>query len=666
MRALDPSESMNTLRARANQKSTSVSVILEGDYIDERSTGRHPAGHDAGARELRLTAYIAIEEAKRGQGSPIQASAAALARVFKGATLGGMKRSGMGERALERARAAWLEGACIDCGNGLVRLRRQRGKRFYSWPIEVLERVVYGASNTALRAFFASARGLSGAAGRGHTEVAVRSRAASARSGQGRTRWCRAARELRILGVIDDNRPATLEPRLVDTPSGPAMRLPVRKVKLSSAAVPLRAAAIVWPGEARGSRAQAVENRAQAVENTEAPPAIPVEFGPAESDPEQIAPAHLPLVGELVSGESCPRPVGGAGKAGEVRGEAPRVVSDGGASSDGEASEPAHVAASSSSRSSGASSQRRADSPSRRLKLRPGEVRAVLREFGVVGARDASETACLHIARAVGSVAVLRRVLEACGESLRRHASFGASYLARACQVEGAKVRRDGWVPYCARPGVNTAVGRPLYRARDAEVRDMADAVSEAGLGPARLRELAAARRAAGDWDAEEVASELEARAAALEARRARELEAREAAAREAARWAGVDRDSAEWLGAVERARASCAALDTWWDWQAWGARWAAGGVEVLADNGALEVAASWAPALARELGRPVLAGGVVYQPASSSSSSPAVASEASSEAPRVDVRGWDVLRPGSGRAASQALLERLRKGGAK
>jgi hypothetical protein len=296
--------------------------------------------------------------------------------------------------------------------------------------------------------------------------------------------------------------------------------------------------------------------------------------------------------------------------------------------------------------------------------LNPGEVRALLREFGLRDARESSDTVCVAIGRACGSLEVVRRILSQCADELNRARLMPVAYLAGACAKEGPAVRRAGWLPYAARPGVSVE-GRKLERARAVEVRELADAVSEAGLGPARLRELAAARRAAGDWDAEEVAVELEARAAALEARRARELEAREAAAREAARWAGVDRESPEWLGAVERARAGCSALDTWWDWQAWGARWSAAGVEVLADNGALEVAASWAPALARELGRAVLAGGVVYQPASSSSSSLAVASEASSEALRVDVRGWDVLRPGSGRAASQVLLERLRKGGA-
>lgn len=659
MRALDPNESLHTMRGDVKQKSTTVSVILEAAYVDERSTGKHPAGHDAGARELRLTAWLAIEEAKRGQGSPVMASAAALARGFKGATLGGMKRAGMGERALERARASWVESACVDCGNGLVRLRRSRGERFYCWPLEVLERVVYGASNTALRAFFASARGLSGAAARGHGEVAVRSRAASGRSSQGRTRWCRAVRELRILGVLEDNRPATREARLVDTPNGPAMRLPVRKVKLSSLAVPLRPGAIVWPGEARKARGQAVENMGGA-------PSSCVQSGPAQSDPEQIAPAPLASLGELDGVASCPAPVGGAGEAVGLLAETRRSAAGGAASEDSEASEPAQVAPVVHSKSrEGASSQRRTSVPSRRLKLNPGEVRALLREFGLRDARESSDTVCVAIGRACGSLEVVRRILSQCADELNRTRLMPVAYLAGACAKEGPAVRRSGWLPYAARPGVSVE-GRKLERARAVEVRELADAVSEAGLGPARLRELAAARRAAGDWDAEEVASELEARAAALEARRARELEAREAAAREAARWAGVDRESPEWLGAVERARAGCPALDTWWDWSAWGARWAAGGVEVLADNGALEVAASWAPALARELGRPVLAGGVVYQPASSSSSSLAAESAASSEAPRVDVRGWEVLRPGSGRAASQALLERLRKGGAK
>lgn len=573
---------------------TGPSVVVDAELVDALATSAHAKGPDGAAVELRLTLWLALQERWR-PGRPVAASARTIARSFVGAYLGGMARPGTGERAIEARRAAWVERCCVDAGNGRLRLKRRpdfddgaKRPRFYCYDAAVVERLVFWASNAALRVFCAMARPMAGAAYHGRDEVVVRSRAGSGRTRQNRHAWCVAVHELRWLGVLADNRPATLRPTVSQGDDGKTVvRLPSRVVKVNSLVTPLRPDRILWASALTRPALQSPEPDSSRLPSADSlgegePPAQVREQGEEERTPDSPAEPGRPTAGTVGS-----RPGGDSGASGERRQRR---------------------------RSSQVVGQRRGTAT-----IRPGEVRRTLHDLGVRGGRDASERACVSIAKACGSVEVLRRVVAREADTLSRHAVSPVGYLAAVCRGEGVKVRRPDWPGSLATRGVGK--GEVVAGKRAAEVRRLADEAAGEATSADELRRVALRVRAAGGWDAGEVAAAVEARADRLDADRRAVDEAARAERREAARWSGVDRADPRWSAAMAAAVATAPPRD----WHLGGlgdvaghvyGRRVAGGWEVVAEPWVCEVSfgAAWGRCLAQALGAPVLCGGTVYQ----------------------------------------------------
>lgn len=581
-----------------------VSVIVPAELLDGLATARHPAGPDAAARELRLTLWLALMEARQGRRGGVHASSADIARAFLGAHLGGMERPGMGERSLERCRAAWVERACVDLGRGRLRLktRAELGARaFYGWDPAVVERVIYWCSNAALRVFCASAKPMAGAQAHGRESIVVRSRAGSGRSKQGRAQWCDGMRELRILGLQEDNRPGAQKPEVRFAEDGTKVyRKPARVVKVSSLLTPAARDRLVWTGDT---------------------------IKPVKPEPEQSSGQG--------SESSTPRETGKQPAERERAGEGGAF---GAVGLDGARSETRAV--------SEQSSQVQRQSSGRGAKITTGETRRILRESGVRGADDAADGTVKAIADAVRTEDVLRRVLAVEARTLATYAVQPVKYLAGVCRGEGAKIRRPGWA--------GSYATRDAHRPAEVEA-----AATGAGMSSAEeLRARAAVARCEG-WSGADLAAELEARALELEAA-AQAAAVREAQAlHRAARWAGVDREDARWAAALVEVEgvSEPAVGGRLADYRGsiFGRR-VSRGWELVAEPWVDEDAVGvwWGRAIASALEAPLLCAGVVYEPVE----------VRPVEVRPVEVRPVEVKRRGSLSGELAALASRLRRRG--
>jgi hypothetical protein len=216
-------------------------VFLNADIMDTLATSHHGRGSDRPMAVARIIAWMQMQQQAAG-GQPIKATSRDIAIAFASAQLGYLVNTGLSERNLERLRPHILAAGVSDHGGGYYSVPKAR--RWYAYEPAALARLVFQTSNAGLRVALASAAPLSAAANKGPT-VAVSSRIIAARSHQQATTVCQASRELRILGLLHDNRPGRAQVTMTQTPAGPRWRKPVRLIVTASPYAPQTRSRIV-------------------------------------------------------------------------------------------------------------------------------------------------------------------------------------------------------------------------------------------------------------------------------------------------------------------------------------------------------------------------------------------------------------------------------------
>ena len=403
-----------------------ASVFIPDAMIEATLGAPRRPGPDLGAMLARRALYVLTESARTGHAF-VFASCDAIATAFAtreplGVLDSEMKRSGMGRSTLEKHRGAFLARVADVAPGGRYRVRRGTGPnpRFYALDPQVADDLLYRCSNRTLRTLLLALRSLSAAAAADQTEVLAITRACIRRSGQSLAGFCRAIREARILGLIDDNRAGDkLDPATIA--EGETPRYPPRVIYLTSKLVPL-------------SKGQIVSRPTKTVSGKTV---IPASGGqPPLSNPHNGTRSDLSLVLPSVEQvESYPSTTAQPDSA-ELA-EAARHVETGTPSTS--TSDPTPQAA---------SVTRRVDS----TRLRQGThrspdfsaVRAILVEADVPGGSTATDRACEAIADALGTVGELRRLL-AGGKLGLDKADRPVNYLAQVCRDEGRAILDRQW-----------------------------------------------------------------------------------------------------------------------------------------------------------------------------------------------------------------------------
>ena len=413
---------------RSNRPSVkaAASVFIPDAMIEATLGAPRRPGPDLGAMLARRALYCLTESARTGHAF-VFASCDAIATAFAtreplGVLDSEMKRSGMGRSTLEKHRAAFLARVADVAPGGRYRVRRGTGPtpRFYAMDPQVADDLLYRCSNRTLRALLLALRSLSAAAAADQTQVLAITRACIRRSGQSLAGFCRAIREARILGLVDDNRPGDkLDPATIA--EGETPRYPPRVIYLTSKVVPL-------------SKGQIVSRPTKTVPGKTGSPANGGQ--PPLSNPHNGTRSDLSLVLPSVEQvESYPSTTAQQDSA-ELA-EAARHVETG--TPPMGTVDPTPQAA---------SVTRRVDS----TRLRQGThrapdfaaVRAILIEADVPGGSTATDRACEAIADALGTVGELRRLL-AGGKLGLDKADRPVNYLAQVCRDEGPAMLARQW-----------------------------------------------------------------------------------------------------------------------------------------------------------------------------------------------------------------------------
>lgn len=413
---------------RSNRPSVkaAASVFIPDAMIEATLGAPRRPGPDLGAMLARRALYVLTESARTGHAF-VFASCDAIATAFAtreplGVLDSEMKRSGMGRSTLEKHRRAFLARVADVAPGGRYRVRRGTGPtpRFYAIDAQVADDLLYRCSNRTLRTLLLALRSLSAAAAADRTEVLAITRACIRRSGQSLAGFCRAIREARILGLIDDNRPGEkLDPQTIA--EGEAPRYPPRVIYLTSKLVPL-------------TKGQIVSRPVKTVSGKTASPAngaTPPLSNPHNGTRSDLS-LSLPSVGKVEVYPSTTAQQDSAELA-----EAARHVETG-APPMGTV-DPTPQAA---------SVTRRVDS----TRLRQGThrspdfaaVRAILVEADVPGGSTATDRACEAIADALGTVGELRRLI-AGGKLGLDKADRPVNYLAQVCRDEGPAMLARAW-----------------------------------------------------------------------------------------------------------------------------------------------------------------------------------------------------------------------------
>lgn len=400
--------------------------LLQAMIVARRQKG---AGADEVAILLRWALWVAVRIAQTG--APlVKAGPDEVGRDFFGRDNPGWaatskvplerRRSGMSAKTLSRHRARFISEVAITTKDASGRYKLRRSPTFHAIPMAVALKLLYSASNGALRVAFGLLPVLSKVRHNGRAvKVKVTARTSSRGTGQAPTNFCRGVRELRILGLIYEvKRPGrealTLGPPSKTCKSG--WRRPAREVLLASPLVPL----------GKGQIHTAVAVRSDGGQSC------------TSDEAEPVMPDTKPLLVQNVFDVDPTQPCGTQHNA-ERPGPSPSAPTPhedffDGARMDNSAVRPVGAA-----------------SPADACRvLQPDDAgrldrTAVPGLFALEGLPLPSRRSCKALATALGTVGALRRVLRTERQALTEHAEDPGAYLASIARAEGAAMAARDW-----------------------------------------------------------------------------------------------------------------------------------------------------------------------------------------------------------------------------